>query len=148
MRAIIQRVSQASVSIGGKLHSEIGTGLLIFLGVAPGDTDSDLQWLSQKIARLRIFSDDAGKMNLSIIDISGSALVVSQFTLFADCKKGNRPAFTGAAAADKAETMYQQFLGQMKALIDGVEAGVFAADMDVALHNDGPVTISLDSNQR
>ncbi len=148
MRAIIQRVSEASVSIDGSVHAAIETGMLILLGVGPEDDQSDIDWLAQKIAKLRIFEDDEGKMNKSLIDIEGNALVISQFTLFASTKKGTRPAFIGAAPPDMAKDLYQQFADALAGMIAEVKTGVFAADMDVALHNDGPVTISIDSKKR
>ena len=148
MRAHIQRVSEAAVHIDGQVSGAIERGLLILLGVGPDDDDSDLEWLSQKIAKLRIFTDEAGKMNRSVQDIGGGVLVVSQFTLFASTKKGTRPAFIGAAPPDKAEHDYLDFVERLRALVPQVETGVFAADMQVSLVNDGPVTILIDSRDR
>lgn len=148
MRAHLQRVSQAAVHIDGQVHGAIERGLLILLGVGPDDDERDLEWLSQKISKLRIFPDEAGKMNRSLQDIAGGALVVSQFTLFASTKKGTRPAFIGAAGPDKAERCYQDFVERLRGLLPQVETGVFAADMQVSLVNDGPVTILIDSRQR
>ena len=148
MRAHIQRVSEAAVHVDGQCTGQIKCGLLVLLGVGPEDDQSDLDWLSQKIAKLRIFPDDDGKMNRSVQDIGGGVLVVSQFTLFASTKKGTRPAFIGAAAPDKAKADYERFVTQMGALVSKVQCGVFAADMQVSLVNDGPVTILIDSRNR
>jgi D-tyrosyl-tRNA(Tyr) deacylase len=146
MRAVIQRVSEASVSIEGKVHSSIQQGLLVLLAVEPDDTTDDLVWLSGKISRLRIFSDPAGQMNLSIVEVAGELLVVSQFTLFASTRKGNRPSFTRSARPEVAIPLYQQFLQQVATDSSRpVKAGVFGADMKVSLVNDGPVTIIMDS---
>jgi len=149
MRAVVQRVTRASVQIGGIEHAAIGRGLLILLGVAPEDGDEDVAWLAGKLARLRVFADDRGLMNLALPDIAGEALVVSQFTLFASTAKGNRPAFTNAAVPTVAEPLYRQFVAALAtALGRQVATGVFAADMQVALINDGPVTIVVDSRRR
>lgn len=149
MRAVVQRVSQATVSIRGVVRSSIGRGLLILLGIEPTDTAEDLVWLSGKLARLRIFSDEQGLMNRSVGDIGGEALVVSQFTLFASTKKGNRPSFTDAAKPDVAIPLYEAFLRQLEAdLGRPVATGEFGADMQVALVNDGPVTIWFDTRRR
>ena len=148
MRAVLQRVSEASVSIDAAVHAEIGSGLLILLGVGPEDDATDIQWLAEKIAKLRIFPDAEDKMNLSVVDTQGSALVISQFTLFASCKKGTRPAFTGAAKPAQAKHLYLEFVEKLTTLVADVQCGVFAADMKVALINDGPVTISIDSRNR
>jgi len=149
MRAIIQRVSTASVSIEGQIHGQIGSGLLVLLGVAQGDTAEDGEWLAQKIAKLRIFSDDAGQMNRSVTDIGGGVLVISQFTLFASIRKGTRPSFNAAAAPDLAENLYNTFVDQMTAALGRpVATGQFAAMMQVALVNDGPVTLIIDSKTR
>ena len=148
MRAHIQRVAKASVEIDGHVHGAIEAGLLVLLGVGPEDDDSDLKWLSQKICQLRIFADEQGKMNRSVADIAGGILVISQFTLFASTKKGTRPAFTGAAAPDRAKEMYEAFVVALRDRHPTVETGVFAADMQVSLVNDGPVTIMIDSRQR
>ena len=148
MRAVLQRVSSATVSINDAVHGAIERGLLILFGVETGDTDADAAWLSKKIAQLRIFPDDAGLMNLSIVDAGGQALVVSQFTLHASCKKGNRPSFLQAAKPDEAIPLYEAFVRQCEALTGRpVPTGVFGADMRVALVNDGPVTIILDSRR-
>ena len=144
MRVVLQRVKEASVSIDGEVHGAIGFGFLLLVGIGPEDTAEDLAYLCRKIVNMRIFSDDQGKMNRSIQDVGGSILSISQFTLFAQTKKGNRPAFTGAAQPDLAKSLYDDFnqlLGEFVAL----DTGVFGADMQVALVNDGPVTILLDS---
>ena len=149
MRAIIQRVSSASVTIDGQIDSQIGTGLLILLGVAHGDTAEDGEWLAQKIAKLRIFADDAGQMNRSVVDLGGGVLIVSQFTLFASTRKGTRPSFNAAAAPDLAELLYNSFISQMTATLGRpVATGKFAAMMQVALVNDGPVTLIIDTKAR
>ena len=147
MRALIQRVSSATVDVGDERVSAIGTGLLIFLGVIKGDTDEDMQYLVRKVSNLRIFEDDNGKMNLSLIDAGGEALVVSQFTLASDTRKGNRPSFVSAEAPERAEAVYEEFMGELAALGINVRGGSFGAMMDVSLVNDGPVTILLDSRQ-
>ena len=148
MRAVIQRVSKACVTIGHKETATIGRGLLIFLGVEAGDTSVDVQWLAGKIARLRIFPDEQGRMNKDIQEIRGEMLVVSQFTLFADTQKGNRPSFFQAAKPDEAVPRYEEFLQKIERLTGSAPAhGTFAADMQVALINDGPVTILIDSQE-
>jgi len=149
MRALLQRVSSASVEIDGNTVSSIATGLLILLGIEDADDPSDIAWLCQKIPQMRIFPDVEGKMNLSLLDISGEALVVSQFTLHASTKKGNRPSFLKAAAPSKSEPLYETFCAAMEtAIAKPVARGVFGADMKVSLTNDGPVTIWLDSRNR
>ncbi len=146
MRAVIQRVSKASVTIDGKIKSEIQSGLLVLLGIEETDTEKDIDWLVKKIIQLRIFSDAVGKVNLSVQDINGDILVVSQFTLFASTKKGNRPSFLRAAKPDIAVPLYEQFLSVMKTNFGKeIYSGEFGADMKVALVNDGPVTIIIDS---
>ncbi len=145
MRAVVQRVKSASVTVDGKPISEIGEGLLIFHGVAQEDTSADLDYLTNKIVNLRIFEDDEGRMNRSLLEIGGEALVVSQFTLYGDCRKGRRPSFIAAAAPDKAEALYQQLIQALSNLGIPVKSGIFQAMMDVKLVNDGPVTILLDS---
>ena len=149
MRAVIQRVSKALVSIGGVVHSEIGEGLLVLLGVEEIDTDQDIEWLAGKIARLRIFDDEEGVMNLSVKDIDGEAIVVSQFTLHASTKKGNRPSYIKAARPETAIPLYEQFVKQMGKLLEKpVGTGEFGAMMEVALVNDGPVTIMIDTKNK
>jgi D-aminoacyl-tRNA deacylase len=149
MRSIIQRVAQARVVVDGETVDEIGVGLLILLGIEPADTREDIEWLGGKIARLRIFPDAEGAMNQSVTDIGGQALVVSQFTLFASTKKGNRPSFIRAAPPEFAERMYNDFCRELEMLIGKpVQRGVFGAHMSVQLANDGPVTIWIDSKQK
>ena len=145
MRALIQRVNQAKVEVSGKNIGEIGKGFLILLGVAPADTEADIIFLVDKVANLRIFEDEHGKMNLSLRDIKGSALIVSQFTLYADCKKGRRPSFTDAAEPEFADSMYKKFIQKFRETGLSVETGEFGADMNITLVNSGPVTIMLDT---
>lgn len=146
MKALIQRVTRASVTVDGAVISSIGNGLLILLGVAEGDTRRDAEVLAEKTANLRIFSDSDDKMNLSLLTTNGAALVVSQFTLCANCVKGRRPDFFGAANPDLAEELYEYFCERIKtAGVQDVQKGVFGADMKVELLNDGPVTIPIDS---
>ena len=147
MRAVIQRVKSASVTVEGEVVSEIRKGLLVFLGVAQEDTPADVDYMASKIANLRIFEDDEGRMNLSILDVGGEALVVSQFTLYGDCRKGRRPSFIHAARPEKADPLYQAFMDEISRLGVPVKAGIFQAMMDVELINDGPVTMMLDSNK-
>jgi D-aminoacyl-tRNA deacylase len=143
MRAVCQRVSQASVTVDGRIVGEIGLGLCVLLGVARGDAEDDADRLAGKIARLRIFSDEEGRFDRSLVDVAGAALVVSQFTLLADTAKGNRPSFTAAAPPEEAEPLYERFCTGLRGLRIPVEQGVFGARMSVALVNDGPVTIVL-----
>ena len=146
MKVVIQRVASASVDIAGERISEIGAGLLILLGVVPDDTESDLEWLVKKCSQMRIFNDDAGVMNRSVMDVGGDVMVVSQFTLAASTKKGNRPSYIGAAGHDLAIPMYERFCQRMSEVIGRpVGRGRFGADMQVGLVNDGPVTIIVDS---
>ena len=146
MRIVIQRVSQASVTIGGQLHSEIGPGMLVLVGVREDDSLDDVKWLAAKTAALRIYDDDNGVMNRSIIDVEGEVLAVSQFTLNASTRKGNRPSYIHAAGHDLAVPLYEAYCEQVQQLIGReVKRGVFGADMQVALINDGPVTIIIDS---
>ena len=147
MRAVIQRVKSASVTVEGEVVSEIRKGLLVFLGVAQEDTPADVDYMASKIVNLRIFEDDEGRMNLSILDVGGEALVVSQFTLYGDCRKGRRPSFIHAARPEKADPLYQAFMDEISRLGVPVKAGIFQAMMDVELINDGPVTMLLDSNK-
>ena len=144
MRAVCQRVSEARVRVAGTVVAEIGTGLCILLGVAQGDTAADAARLAAKIARLRIFPDDQARFDRSVVDVGGSALVVSQFTLLADTTKGNRPSFTDAAPPEEAEPLYERFCEALRELGVPVQTGVFGARMEVSLVNDGPVTIILD----
>lgn len=149
MRAIIQRVSEASVQIEGKKHSAIKKGLLILLGIEEADTLEDIIWLAAKISNMRIFEDEAGLMNKSVNDVMGEALVVSQFTLFASTKKGNRPSFIKAAKPEYASKLYEIFCIQIeKEMSRTVKTGVFGADMKVSLTNDGPVTILIDTKMK
>ena len=147
MRAVVQRVKEAHVSVRGLEISRIGKGLLIFLGVGHDDNEQDTVWLAEKICRLRILSDQDDKMNLSLLDIQGGALVVSQFTLWGDCRKGRRPSFTGAAPPEKANALYKAFIAEMEARVGLVASGVFQENMEVHLVNDGPVTLLLDSRK-
>lgn len=149
MRAVIQRVSEAIVAVDQKIEGEIAEGLLIFLGIVPEDTSEDLEWLSQKIVNLRIFDDNRGVMNLSLKEQNGAALVISQFTLHAQTKKGNRPSYIKAARQDIAIPLYQQFIIQLENdLGKEIQTGIFGANMQVSLLNDGPVTLIIDSKNR
>ena len=147
MRAVIQRVSRAKVSVESEIVGEIGRGILVLLGVADGDLETDAVYLLEKTINLRIFEDAEDKMNLSLLDINGDLLVVSQFTLYGDVRKGRRPSFIKAAAPDKANRLYEFFVGEARKQIFKVETGKFQAMMDVELVNDGPVTILLDSEK-
>lgn len=147
MRAVFQRVSSARVSIDGEVVSSISRGLLVLIGVAEDDSEADVQYVANKTANLRIFEDEAGKMNLSVSDIDGEILVVSQFTLYGDCRKGRRPSFIAAARPPKAELLYEKYVAALTDVGLKVETGVFQAHMDVELVNDGPVTILLDSKK-
>ena len=147
MKIVMQRVSQASVTIDGQIAGAIQQGLLLLVGICPEDGPEDIEYAVRKISQMRIFSDDADKMNLSVQDVGGQILSISQFTLYADTKKGNRPAFTGAAKPDLATSLYDQF-NQKLAQIVPVQTGEFGADMKVSLVNDGPVTIVLDTKAR
>ena len=149
MIAIIQRVSQASVTIDNQIHGQIGAGFLVLLGVTHTDTREDIDWLSKKIVGMRIFNDADGKMNLDLASIGGDILLISQFTLHASTKKGNRPGFTEAARPDVAVPLYEQMIAQLtQDLGKPIQTGVFGADMKVALLNDGPVTIVIDTKNR
>jgi D-aminoacyl-tRNA deacylase len=147
VRAVIQRVARASVSVEGRVAGEIGAGLLILLGVSRTDNPESASYLAEKIANLRIFSDEVGKMNLSLLDVGGSALVVSQFTLYGDTRGGRRPSYIQAAPPEEANRLYEEFIRSMRALGVDVKTGVFQAHMQVELVNDGPVTILLDSEK-
>ncbi len=149
MRAVIQRVTHASCTVEGKVTGQIEDGLLVLVGVEDLDTDADMQWLCQKLVNLRIFGDENGLMNKSVMDIAGNILLISQFTLFAQTKKGNRPSFVRAARPDKAEPMYQEMLQQLSSLLGKpAQAGVFGADMKLDLRNDGPVTIIMNTQDK
>ena len=148
MRAVVQRVSRASVTVEGRVTGAIGRGLMVLFGAGAGDGPTDLAYIVDKIANLRIFPDDAGKMNRSVLDIAGAVLLVSQFTLYGDARQGRRPAFTGALEPVAARALYEQALAALKTVgVQQVAAGEFAADMQVELVNDGPVTILLDSRR-
>ena len=149
MRAVIQRVSQAAVTIADQIKSSIPSGLLVLVGIEEADTPEDIEWLSGKIVRLRIFNDEQGVMNRSVHDVRGEILVVSQFTLFASTKKGNRPSYIRSARPEISIPLYQQFVAQLeKDFGKSVQTGEFGADMQVSLINDGPVTILIDSKAR
>lgn len=148
MRAVIQRVSRASVTVGSEITGEIGKGLLVLLGVSVRDTEKDATYLVDKVLNLRIFEDAEEKMNLSLLDIKGELLVVSQFTLYGDVTRGRRPSFIDAAPPERANHLYEAFVAEAGKQIDGVQTGRFQAMMDVELVNDGPVTILLDSEKR
>lgn len=148
MKVLLQRVVSAKVEIDGRVISEITRGLLVFVCAVKGDTDQDLDYLVKKISQLRIFSDDQGKMNRSVMEIAGSALVVSQFTLAASVRKGNRPSFEAAESPDQARMMCEMFVRKLREAGLPVQAGEFAASMIVSLQNDGPVTIAIDSRDR
>ena len=149
MRIVVQRVLSSSVKVNNEVVGSINTGLLLLLGISHEDDEEDLQWLSKKITAMRLFRDENDKMNLSVKDVGGKVLVVSQFTLFASTKKGTRPSFMNAALPDKAKGLYELFLQSMsKELGQVVEAGIFGADMKLSIENDGPVTILLDSKNK
>ena len=148
MKLVIQRVKESSVTIDGNLHSSIGGGLMVLVGVVVGDTEQDAEWLAAKTAALRIFDDENGVMNRSVVDVGGQVLAVSQFTLAASTRKGNRPSYIHAAGHDVAIPLYDHYCERLSQLIGSeVQKGVFGADMKVALINDGPVTIIIDSKQ-
>jgi D-tyrosyl-tRNA(Tyr) deacylase len=148
VKVLLQRVTGASVSVGGELVGRTDQGLVVFVGVANGDTEKDVQYLVQKIVGLRIFADETGKFNLSVLDTKGELLLVSQFTLLADTRKGRRPSFIGAAPPAEAEALFEQFVEQARATGLKVETGRFQQYMQVEIHNDGPVTIMLDSREK
>lgn len=145
MRAVLQRVREASVTVEGQVTGAVGQGVLVLLGVGPEDADSEVAWLARKVAGLRIFEDADGKMNLDLRDVGGAALVVSQFTLYGDARKGRRPSFAKAARAEHAEPMYERFCEALAEQGVPVARGVFGAHMDVRLLNDGPVTLILET---
>lgn len=147
MRAVLQRVSEARVRVGGEVVGEIARGLLVLLGVGQGDGPADARFLAEKTAGLRIFEDAQGKMNLSVTEVAGAALVVSQFTLYGDCRQGRRPGFSAAAPPAQADALYQQYVECLRALGLPVATGVFQAEMAVELVNEGPVTLLLDSRK-
>jgi D-tyrosyl-tRNA(Tyr) deacylase len=145
MRAVLQRVRRARVTVSGEVTGEIATGWLVLLGVAPADSQKEVDWLADKVANLRAFPDADGRMNRSVLDVGGAVLVVSQFTLYGDCRRGRRPGFTGAAPPEVAEPLYEAFATALRALGVPVATGRFAADMQVELVNDGPVTFVIDT---
>ena len=147
MKALVQRVTEGSVSVDGEIVGNIGKGLVILFGVTHGDTERDAAYLAEKCANLRIFCDENDKMNLSLLDIGGGALVISQFTLYGDCRKGNRPSFTGAARPETAIPLYEKFIARCRESGLPVETGEFGADMKVELLNDGPVTLWMDTRE-
>lgn len=147
MRAVVQRVAEARVTVGERVAGAIGAGSLVLVGVAPGDGPAQARWLADKVANLRIFSDDDGKMNKSLIEVGGEVLVVSQFTLYGDARKGRRPSFVRAAAGPEAERLYESVAQSLGELGVRAETGEFGAEMQVCLVNDGPVTILLDSDK-
>ena len=148
MRAVVQRVTRAKVTVENEIAGEIKQGLVVLLGVARDDSESDADYLAAKITALRIFDDEQGKMNLSLKDVGGGMLVISQFTLYGDVRRGLRPSWIDAAAPDKAEPLYEYFVAQVRRLVSAVATGEFGADMQVELVNDGPVTLVLDSQHR
>ena len=147
MRLVIQRVSEASVSVDNAVCGKINAGVLVFLGIHKNDKTEDTEWLVNKLINLRIFTDDAGKMNLSLKDIKGEALIVSQFTLYADCTTGRRPSFTEPALPERAIPIYEKFVSEVKNAIGNVQTGIFGALMKVSLVNDGPVTFIIDGKK-
>lgn len=149
MRAVLQRVTQASCTVDNQLTGEIGNGFLVLLGIEDADTQEDLEWLAQKIANMRVFGDENDLMNKSLADIDGNVLLISQFTLFASTKKGNRPGFTRAARPEKAIPMYTEMIKQLSTLLNKeIQCGIFGADMKINLLNDGPVTIVMDTKDK
>lgn len=148
MRAVVQRVTKSKVTVGQEIAGSIKKGLVVLLGIGKEDTANDIEYLTNKIVNLRVFKDENGKINLSVLDINGELLVVSQFTLFGDCRKGNRPSFISAAELDEANRMYMEFVNHIRQNYPiNVEEGVFQASMLLEIHNDGPVTILLDSRK-
>ena len=149
MRAVLQRVTQASCTVDNQITGEISNGFLVLLGIEDADTQEDLEWLAQKIANMRVFGDENDLMNKSLADIDGNILLISQFTLFAATKKGNRPGFTRAARPDKAIPMYEEMIKKLSTLLNKeVQCGIFGADMKISLLNDGPVTIVIDTKNK
>ena len=149
MKAVIQRVTKASVTIEGKINGQIGNGLLVLMGIEDADTDDDIDWLSSKIVNLRIFNDDKGVMNISVKDIAGDILLISQFTLHASTKKGNRPSYIKASRPEIAIPIYEKMITQLSIDLDKkIQTGIFGADMKVELLNDGPVTIVIDTKNK
>ncbi len=144
MRIVLQRVSQSKVTVDGEITGQIGQGLVLLIGITKGDDESTLKWMADKCANLRIFEDDQGKMNLSLLDVKGEILAISQFTLYGNCQKGRRPSFIEAAPPEIAEPLYLRFVELLKTHRVIVETGIFGAHMDVEIHNDGPVTLVLE----
>lgn len=147
MRAVVQRVSKASVTVENEIVGKISTGVTVLLGVGKDDTEEDAKYLAEKIVNLRIFDDENGKMNLSLLDVKGEALIISQFTLYGDCRRGRRPSYSGSASPDLAKALYEKFIELVKSYGVHVETGIFAAHMLVEIQNDGPVTLLLDSKK-
>lgn len=148
MKALVQRVNRASVTVDGEVVGSIGRGLVVLVGIASEDTEKDVHYLVDKVAQLRIFSDEAGKFNISALEIGGEMLLISQFTLLADTRKGRRPSFIAAAPPQQAESLFNLFVAQMRSTGLKTETGCFQAHMQVEIHNDGPVTIMLDSKEK
>ena len=148
MRAVVQRVSEASVTVDGAITGQIGRGFLVLLGIAGDDTEQDVVWIAEKIAGLRVFEDSEGRMNLGLAEVEGAVLLVSQFTLYGDCRKGRRPSFVAAARPEVAIPLYQSVIAELRGHGLPVETGKFQAHMDVRLLNDGPVTLLLDSRRQ
>lgn len=148
MKIVAQRVSSARVSVDNQIIGSIGAGLCLLIGVAPDDTGEDAKWLAEKTVNLRIFSDENGKMNRSLSDIGGEVLAISQFTLYADCRKGRRPSFTGAAPPELGDELYRCFVGELEKMGFNVQTGEFGAEMKVEIANEGPVTIIIDTKER
>ena len=147
MKLVLQRVSEASVRVDGQVVGAIGTGLLLLVGVGPDDGEPELDWMVKKVVNLRIFPDGEGRMNLSLLDVGGAALAISQFTLFGDCRKGRRPSFVGAARPEVASPLFDQYVAATRGLGLRCETGIFQADMKVELLNDGPVTLLIDTGK-
>ncbi|MCR4819431.1 MAG: D-tyrosyl-tRNA(Tyr) deacylase [Fretibacterium sp.] len=147
MRIVVQRVKRAAVSVGGKEVSRIGPGVCVLVGVGAGDSPADADWLADKLVNLRIFEDADDKMNLSLLDVGGAALLVSQFTLYGDCRKGRRPSFVGAAGAEEGRRLYEHFVEKVRSFGTEVGCGVFQAHMEVEILNDGPVTLIVDTDK-
>lgn len=147
MRAVVQRVNASNVVVDGKVVGEIKQGLNVLLGICKEDTEEDIKYLRDKIVNLRIFEDEEGKMNKSLLDVNGELLVISQFTLYGDCRKGRRPNFMRALGGEESEILYEKFVDECKKILGKVETGIFGADMKVSIDNDGPVTILLESKK-
>jgi D-tyrosyl-tRNA(Tyr) deacylase len=148
MRAVVQRVNSSKVEVEGKAIGQIQKGLNVLLGISKDDTDEDIIYMRDKILNLRIFEDENGKLNKSLLDVKGEIIIISQFTLYGDCRRGRRPSFIEALGGDEAEKIYEKFVGQCRDLVGKVETGEFGADMLVSIENDGPVTIMIDSKKK